>query len=450
MAATDEPVRRLMSIEEPLSPLELQMERAARIFRWGAYAKAAIAALGMLLGGLAALRVVPGLFDSLKRLLLFNYGGSSDTALSIVILVSLLNVSFLLVVMVGARAREFWTLALALLLVAANAALLLLLGYTPALVTIGFVVWGSTVVVRNISAFRLNPVMLKEVRGRMRGMRAFVVITIYLGLMSGFTALMYLVYTPLNRVSGSSATGELGRVLFGGVVGIELLLIIFIAPAFTAGAITGERERKTYDLLQTTLLPGPSFVIGKLESALSYIFLLLLAAVPLQSIAFLFGGVSETELVLAFVILAVTAITLGTVGLYFSASTERTLAASVRAYTVALVVTFGAPVVLGIILNVLRSVLYGGSTALTNSPVVETLLRYAEHLLISINPVSTALVTQSNLINRQEIGFWSETLASDGSFIPMVSPWILFTIIYLIAAAVLIVLSVRRMRQVEV
>ena len=34
---------------------------------------------------------------------------------------------------------------------------------------------------------------------------------------------------------------------------------------------------------------------GKLVSALSFVMLLLLAAIPLQSIAFFFGGVAETE-----------------------------------------------------------------------------------------------------------------------------------------------------------
>ena len=175
--------------------------------------------------------------------------------------------------------------------------------------------------------------MLKELRGRMRGARAFVIITIYLLLMSIFTILLYFVRVPL---SGSVVTGELGRVLFIGVVGIELLLIIFIVPALTAVAITGERERKTYDLLKTTLLPTPAFVAGKMESALGYIFLLLLAAIPLQSIAFLFGGVSLPELLLAFIVLSVTAMTLGAVGMFFSSLTDRTLPATVRSYTVAL------------------------------------------------------------------------------------------------------------------
>ena len=43
---------------------------------------------------------------------------------------------------------------------------------------------------------------------------------------------------------GVVVTGELGRQLFIGVLFIELMLIIFIVPALTAGAITTERERK--------------------------------------------------------------------------------------------------------------------------------------------------------------------------------------------------------------
>ena len=200
----------------------------------------------------------------------------------------------------------------------------------------------------------------------------------------------------MARSAGSAAAGEIGRVLFLGVVGIELLLIIFIAPAFTAGAITGERERQTYDLLQTTLLATPSFVIGKLESALGYILLLLLSGIPLQSIAFLFGGVTEAELVLSFVILIVTAIALGTVGIYFSAAMPRTLVASVRAYSVILGVMFVAPVILATVLDIINNLLFirAGSAI---SPILEAIVRYLDLLLTSVNPVATGLASQELL-----------------------------------------------------
>ena len=382
--------------------------------------------------------------------LLSGFSGADDAAVAVVILLVLLNISLLLVLMVGVLAREIWVLpglALALLV---NLAALLLAGFTPALVTVAAGLLCAGIISRDVRIFRVNPVMLKELRGRMRVVRAFIVMTVYLGLMSGFTALLYLILIAQNQASGSASAGSIGRVLFVGLVAIELRLIIFIAPAFTAGAITGERERQTYDLLRTTLLASPSFVIGKLESALSYILLLLFSAIPLQSIAFLFGGVSEAELVLAFVILTVTAITLGTVGIFFSAITPRTLSASVRSYTVALAVTFGIPVLLSLpLLNAFVNAVSGFGTGINASPVVETIFVYISLILVSLNPVATALVTQQLLAERQIAGFWAQILSSDGSTIPVVSPWISFTILYLVIATVLVVLAVRRMRRVE-
>ena len=431
------------AVGEPASPREARLARAAAILRWGAVANAALDGLVLLLALLGALKLIPDLFPALRAALLAGVPAADDAGVAAVVLLIQINVSLLLALMVGVQARELWALGGVWALALVNGLALALLGFTPALAAIVPAVWAGAVAGRDPRAFRANPVMLKELRGRMRGVRAFFVLSVYLGLMSGFTALLYLVYTPVTLATGSAAAGEVGRVLFMGVVGVELLLIIFIAPAFTAGAITGERERLTYDLLRTTLLSVPSFVIGKLESALSYILLLLLAAIPLQSIAFLFGGVSEYELALAFVILAVTAIALGTVGLYFSAVTPRTLTASVRSYSAVLVGAFIAPLALTLVLGILRAAVG------LSSPGAEAVLAYAGDLLTSLNPVATALSTQQLLIDRQVAGFWTDTLASDGSTIPRVSPWITFTIIYLILSAILVVLAVRRMRQAE-
>jgi hypothetical protein len=435
------------AVDEALSPRELRLERAASILRFGAFASVAVAVGVLVIGFIAGLDIIPGFLDALRVGLLFRFNGGGDAAMAIVALASLVNMSLFLVLMVGVLAREIWALPGTILHILANIGALALIGYTPALLAIAFSVVALAVMSRDVRAFRMNPVMLKELRGRMRGMRAFVVITVYLGLMSGFATLIYVIYTSTtSRITTSAAAGEIGRVLFMGIVGIELLLIIFIAPAFTAGAITGERERQTYDLLKTTLLATPSFVIGKLESALGYILLLLLSAIPLQSIAFLFGGVSEAELILSFVILTVSAVALGTVGIYFSAVAQRTLTASVRAYTITLVVTFGVPLVLGVLIGILRTTLSSGAL-LGSLPVVEGVLAYVQLLLTSMNPVATALTTQELLVNRQVIGFWTETL-SNGSTIPMVSPWISFSILYLAAAALLIVFTVRSTRKI--
>ncbi|MBA3869926.1 MAG: hypothetical protein H0X30_12335 [Anaerolineae bacterium] len=438
----DIPVRLVDSPEEALSPRELRLERGGLILRWGAIINGVLTGLVFLLALLGGLRIIPNLFSTLHTILLGRVVIGDDAAVAEVILLVQLDISFLLVMAVGLLAREVWALIGVWALVVINVLAVALMGFTPAIVTVLAALWSAIIVSRDVKAFRINPVMLKELRGRMRGVRAFVVLSVYLGLMSAFLALLYLIYEPINQRNGSAAAGEVGRILFMGVVGIELMLIIFIAPAFTAGAITGERERLTYDLLKTTLLPSPSFVIGKLESALGYVLLLLLSAIPLQSIAFLFGGVTEVELILSLVILAVTAVALGTVGIYFSATATRTLSASVRAYTTTLIATFGVPLVLAVLLTFISNTLRGLPST------VEAIIIYINDFLTSLNPIATALATQQLLIQQRGIGFWTDTLR-DGTTIPRVSPWITLTIIYLVASTILVVLSIQRTRKVE-
>lgn len=433
------------ALEEALTPREARLERAAFGLRIGAFVNGGLALLVAIAAVVAAVLQSPDVFTTLHNLLISGFTGSADLALVAVILLLMINATGLLLLMIGVMAQELWTIFAAFAYALLNLYLLISFRFIPAVIAFAGLAWLVYVMLPDTQAFRMNPVMSKELRERMRGARAFAVITVYLGLMSAFSILLFLANSPLTQGLTTSATGNLGRALFAGVVGMEMLLIIFIAPAFTAGAVTGERERKTYDLLQITLLPRPSFIIGKLESALGYILLLLLAAIPLQSIAFLFGGVTETELILSFVILIVTAITFGTVGLFFSTLTDRTLTASVRAYSLALGVLVGVPVVSSLIISYFNGALNGQGTGFRGAPAVEAALIYVGALLNSLNPITTALSTQ-NLILQGKVGFWTATLTSNGSTIPLVSPWISFTIIYLLISTVLIVISIRRMR----
>jgi ABC-type transport system involved in multi-copper enzyme maturation permease subunit len=289
-----------------------------------------------------------------------------------------------------------------------------------------------------------NPVFIKEIRGRMRGARAFVVLTFYLALLGAFTGLMYLaVAESAMSVSGQTNVGEIGRTLFVSIVAIEMLLVSFIAPAFTAGAISGEREHQTFDLLRTTLLGPASFVLGKLLSSMLYVLLLLLAAVPLQSIAFFFGGVAETEVILSFVILIVTALLFSTVGVFYSARSHRTLSASVLTYASVAFFTFGLPIMVGAVL-----LMFGFSFNNVQSSTPQIALLYLLGALICTNPAATALMTQWVLLNQQTIGAFTYTLAG-GETITLISPWIPFTALYLTLTLIFFVLAVRRVRTIE-
>lgn len=287
-----------------------------------------------------------------------------------------------------------------------------------------------------------NPVVFKELRGRMRGARAFTVLSVYLALLGAFSSLIYLAVSESSvSISGQVSVGEIGRTLFAGVVAIEMLLVAFIAPAFTSGAISSEREHQTYDLLRTTLLPPRLFVFGKLLSGMLYVLLLLLAAVPLQSIAFFFGGVAETELILSFVILFVTSLLFSSMGLYFSSRSKRTLSANVLTYVSTMFIMFGIPIVWGIVMLIVGFSL----DTVTSSEIA---LLYISGLILSTNPAITAGLTQYFLINRRTLTVFSYTLGS-GDTVTLVSPWIPFTVIYVVLSIVFFVLTVRNVRRID-
>ena len=429
---------------ELMTPRERLLRRSSLIMFWGALVNLAAA---LIVVGIAihAANQDAAIFIALQEAALDRFTIDADTATLLIFAGIAANSAILLVLAAVIMAQELWTVFTAWLLTAANLAALLFFGFTPGilamipLATVGLMTFGD------LRAFRMNPVMVKELRGRMRGVRGFAIISIFLTLMSFFTILLYLLRVPAG---GVVVTGDLGRELFIGVLFIELMLIIFIVPALTAGAITTERERKTYDLLQTTLITKATFVVGKMQSALGYIVLLLLSAIPLQSIAFLFGGVSEAELILALLVLLVSAIALGAFGMFFSSITERTLAATIRSYTVAIAITVGLPLLaLVLFQNAYGNVVNSFTNRFTDNPAIEATTIYLDMIATSLNPIMATLRSQQMLIDHQQLVTMRVTLASNGASIPILSPWVLLTLVYLSVTALLVLIAIRRMER---
>ena len=130
-----------------------------------------------------------------------------------------------------------------------------------------------------------------------------------------------------DRFSGfnnAAAGAIIGQTVFVGLVFLTLLLVCAIAPSLTAGAMSGEHQRKTFDLLMATPLGPFTILSGKLGAALSYVALILLAAVPMTSMAYVFGGVTVSDLLRAFAVMGGFAIAFSVMGLFFSALFQRT------------------------------------------------------------------------------------------------------------------------------
>jgi ABC-type transport system involved in multi-copper enzyme maturation permease subunit len=288
-----------------------------------------------------------------------------------------------------------------------------------------------------------NPVALKELRSRMRGRRAFVVLTIYALLMSLLILLVYLAYEAASRNSFGPSSRQAGKAVFAAVLAAEVFLVLFVGPAFTSGSISGEKERRTYDLLRTTLLPARALVSGKLVSALSYVYLLILVSVPLQSIAFFLGGVSPVEVLLSQLLVALTAVTFALIGLFFSVVMRSTLMATIATFGAAMFLTFGLPILVGIGGAILGPLVFGVA-----SPgwLLEALVYYVGLLLSATNLPATIILSEVILLEEDAL-FLFEQMAG-GRSITLFSPWIAYVIIYALLALVLFWSTVRRVKRV--
>jgi len=190
-----------------------------------------------------------------------------------------------------------------------------------------------------IAAF-WNPIVAKEYRSRMRTWRSPLAMMIYILLVAGLGfAIFSSTAASINQFGGQTA--NYGQILFEYLVVFQMILLTFITPALTAGAISSERERQTIDLLFVTRIPPFSIIWGKLLSSMSFVVLLLLLSVPIFSLVFLFGGIELDQVLYAFLITVIAALTLGVIGIAFSTWLRRSLAATVAAYVGAFVLLFG-------------------------------------------------------------------------------------------------------------
>jgi hypothetical protein len=201
-----------------------------------------------------------------------------------------------------------------------------------------------------------NPLASKELLVRMRGPRTFVIATLELLPLAALALGLYATVAGVR--SGPMVSAPAGKLFFAVVTALELGLICLLAPALTADLIAGERERRTLDLLLVTPLSRRQIVVGKLISALGALLLLIVLALPIQAVAVLLGGIGIEELLVGLVILVLTAITYGCVGLYWSARLHTTRAAVLLAYATTLLGVGALP--FGLLLGLLAQGMFGG------------------------------------------------------------------------------------------
>lgn len=182
------------------------------------------------------------------------------------------------------------------------------------------------------TAWRLipaNPIMLRVVYGQSRRIRHLWLRIGYLGIL--FVVVLSVVIGKVTGAGTGTPLNDLAKAfsdVFETVAYVQLGLMCFLAPVFTAAAITQERDAQTFNILLTTPMSNAQIVLGSLCSRLYFVVMLLLSGVPIFCITMLYGGVTLPVIFRSFAIAGATAIVTGSIAITYAVmrvGTKRTI-----------------------------------------------------------------------------------------------------------------------------
>ena len=184
-----------------------------------------------------------------------------------------------------------------------------------------------------------NPVLRKEMHATVRSRKLMIGLLFY-------NVLLALWAISCFRINFYDEDGLVENayqnitIVFSMIEIAQFILLAFIVPAVTAGAISGEREKQTLEILLTTPLGTRRMIMGKLLSSIGTVLLYIVSSMPILSIVFLVGGISLYDLTYMLLYCFVFAIFAGSIGIFFSALYKRSILATVTTYGVGILLCF--------------------------------------------------------------------------------------------------------------
>jgi ABC-type transport system involved in multi-copper enzyme maturation permease subunit len=172
-----------------------------------------------------------------------------------------------------------------------------------------------------------NPVLQNELIANLRQTRTFVLLFAYVALL-GF--LVFAAWPAEQRIdmSNSDAAKPLVNLLFLG----QYMLMSLMAPSFAAGAITGEKERDSFEMLLASPMKPAAIVFGKFAASLCPLAELMIGSLPVVMLCLPLGGVQFFEILAAYLAMISSVALFVMISLWCSSYFVRTSASLVVSY----------------------------------------------------------------------------------------------------------------------
>ena len=288
---------------------------------------------------------------------------------------------------------------------------------------------------------KTNPVYKREIMVSARSFKLALMLLVFNGILALVALLnMYSNLAQVRMTAEVQYSSFLDLYLFVAV--LEFMMLIFIMPAITSGSISGERERQTLELMLTTKMKPSEIVLGKLASALSTVFLMIVSSFPIVSLVFVYGGVTLKDVGLLMFCYLASALFVGSLGISCSAIFGRSTLATAVSYGItalSVVGTYG--------INEFVYYLSGmnmDSYLVSMGRSVGSASSGNFLYLMLINPLSTFLLTIARLTGREQQAVNVTDWFGDHGWNLVTANWtVISVVLQFVCAGLLILVAIR-------
>ncbi len=177
-----------------------------------------------------------------------------------------------------------------------------------------------------------NPVLQRELLVNLRMNRAFVLLFAYVALLAVVVFAAWPNHQHLDLTDSPEEVKRLVNMFFLG----QYILMSLMAPSFASGSISGEKERKTYEMLLASPMRPAAIVIGKLLASMAHLGVLVFCSLPIVMLCLPLGGVSLYEVLATYLAMSTSVLAFGMISMACSSFFSRTVASQVVSYLIIL------------------------------------------------------------------------------------------------------------------
>jgi len=236
-----------------------------------------------------------------------------------------------------------------------------------------------------------NPLISRQARLNSRSRLTVLTVVLYPCLLGAFGVLM--IATRGGDAVAGQPSADVRQAVFL-TVALQLFLVILLVPTLAAGAIAGERQGKTFDMLILSRMSSIQIIYGKVVGSLLYIVPLIAASFPLVLAIFLYARLSLVGLLWAEVLTLLTTIAAASLSILVSTVVPRVVTATVVAHGLML----AAYAVTG-----LPAVAQGAGSSRDFHGLVPT---------VASNPFSALYVVLVDAPSQADLGVWQRPWTS--------------------------------------